>query len=101
MCLFFSQLITTVHYKYIYSQVLKLMYVVYLIVVMRSNTTLHFILTMLHNNKTMQRSASQSSSASVLYFCSCGMVYHKQEVRCLLSLLVRLLPYNHNPNPLD
>jgi len=41
----------------------------------------------------------QSPPLSVFLFVR--VIYHKQEVRFLLYLHVRLSPDNHNPNPLD
>ena len=48
---------------------------------------------------TMHSSAKpQSPPLSVLSLCSCDKVYHKKEVHLVFT---RVLPENHNPNPLD
>ena len=43
----------------------------------------------------------QSPPFSVLFFCSCNKVYHKQEVRFLLYKLCQIVTDNHNSNTLD
>jgi len=42
----------------------------------------------------------KSPPISVLYFCSCHKVDHKQEVRFILLLLGQIVTC-HNPIPLD
>jgi len=43
----------------------------------------------------------QAPPLSVVFFCPCDKVYHKQEVHILLSLLGQIVTWQYNPNLLN